>query len=87
MNRHNVVRIEEFIENKRKVRFEQTCLDMLDKMGDKVTEMQNYIMNFKAYIENMVRDGYIKESFANNLIQQVELISMAASASIARGKS
>jgi len=86
MDKHNVVDLEAFIQNKRQVKFEQTCLDMLDKMGEKISEMQTYIMNFKAYIENMVTDGYIKESFANNIIQQVELISMKASAYIARQK-
>lgn len=86
MNKHNVINIEEFIRNKRKVHFEQLCLDMLDKMGDRISEMQIYVMNCKAYLENMATDGHIKKSFANNLMQQIDLISMAASAAITRRK-
>jgi len=84
MVKHNVVDLQSFIKDKQAVKFEQSCLSMLNSMGDKISEMKSYIDNFKRYIGNLVEYGHIKQSFADDLIQQVEIISIAATAHVKR---
>ena len=84
MNKHNIIELFEYKKNKEKVKHEHQCFEFLDRLKDRIDMSKTYAKNFRQYIECMLRDGHIKQSFANNLNQQVDLIVMACSSSIAR---
>ncbi len=82
MNKRNVIELAEYKENKIKVTHEQECLEVLDRLSDKIELSKTYASNFNKYLDCMVRDDKIKRNFANNLRQQVSLMMMTASASL-----
>ncbi len=74
MNRHNIIEICDYKKNKDKVKQEHLCFEFLDSLKDRINMANTYSRNFKDYLECMARDGNIKQSFANNLNKQVDLI-------------
>ena len=84
MNKHNIIKLEEYLKDKKQVQFEQICFGMLDKVGSKISDLQDYTIRFKEHLCKMTRQDLIKSSFAADIAQQIDLICMKASAYIAR---
>lgn len=74
MNKHNVIELFDYKKNKEKVDQEHLCFGFLDSLKDRINMATLYGKNFKAYIESMVKDGHVRQSFADNLIKQVDFI-------------
>ena len=86
MNKHNIIEIHDYKEDKEKVRQEQLCFEFLDRLKDKVDTSKSYAVSFKQHIEQMLMYGSITQSFADNLTKQVELIVKIALAEIELNK-
>ncbi len=84
MNKHNVVELCDYRENKYKIKFEHQCFGMLDSLSDRIKMSKTYAKSFKQYIEIMVKDDNIKQSFADNINCQVDMM-MSAAYSEAKG--
>lgn len=76
MNKHNIVELFEYKQDKGKVNFEQECYRMLDKTIQSIHESQVYIKNLKNYLEATTRSGKTTQEFSSNLINQMELMFM-----------
>lgn len=74
MNKHNIIELCDYKKEKDKVKNEHDCFAMLDGLKDRINMSHTYYMSFKQYIDCMLRNNSIKKSFADNLIQQVDLI-------------
>lgn len=74
MNKHNVVVMEEFVKDKEAFKHEQSCFQTLDRINDEVNKMKIFVKNYKQYIENMWKYGFVKENFANEIIKKIDLI-------------
>jgi len=82
MNKHNIVKLFEYKEDKGKVNFEQDCYQMLDNSIQKILEAQVSVRNLKNYMEATVISGKTTQSFHNKLVNQLDLMFMEAWASI-----
>lgn len=78
MNKHNVIELCDYRENKYKVKFEHQCFGMLDSLSDRIKMSETYAKSFKQYLEVMVKDRNIKKSFADNINAQVDMMMSAA---------
>ncbi len=76
MNKHNVIELSDYKKNKTKINHEHQCYEFLDRLCDRIKMSEVYSKSLKQYLECMVRDGNIKQSFADNLNKQVDMILM-----------
>ena len=74
MNKHNVISLCSYKESKGKVENENICFDFMGSIKERISMTKLYATNFREYLEAMVKCGNIKQRFADNLNQQVDMI-------------
>lgn len=85
MNKHNIVELCEYKQNKHKVNHEHQCFELLDSLKDRLKMSKTYAASLKQYLECMVRDKNINKEFADNISQQVEMLLQITVAEIKLG--
>lgn len=85
MNKHNIVELCEYKENRKKITEQHRCFEFLDSLKDRLKMSKTYATNLKQYLECMVRDGNVSEEFADNISQQVEILLQITVAEIKLG--
>jgi len=74
MNKHNIIEFCDYKQNKGSIKQEHKCYKFLDTLSHRINMANTYFKNFGHYLECLVRDGNIKQEFADNLKIQAELM-------------